>query len=152
MSYLEMQRQKAIQNRDRIFRDPGGGIYRSKPREFVLQNPCLNLWAGIREDALKYFEKHLIPWWMGGKENLPSGHLLSSQIACINHLYFLRQRPDAATAVLQGISDKFESAELVDDGLVAFEVVGDKNYLGERSHTRGANATSIDAVDLPPKN
>ena len=74
------------------------------------------------------------------------GHLLSSQVACVNHLFWLRQRPDAADAVLNKVSDEFVSAEPVEDGLVAFEVIGEENYLGEKSHSWGANATSIDAV------
>ena len=35
---------------------------------------------------------------------------------------------------------------MVDDGYVEFEIVGKQNYLGEKSHHRGANATSIDAL------
>ena len=88
---------------------------------------------------------------MGGKDNLPTGHLLSSQVACVNHLYWLRANQPAATQLLRGISEEFEQAEVVDDGFVEFEVIGEKNYLGERSHTRGANATSIDAVMVARK-
>ena len=53
---------------------------------------ALNLWAGIREDALGYFEANRISWWKGAQDR-PTGHLLSSQIACVNQLYPLRQRP-----------------------------------------------------------
>lgn len=35
-----------------------------------------------------------------------------------------------------------------DSGYVDFEVVGAKNYLGEKLHTRGAHSTSVDAVML----
>ncbi len=51
MSYLEDQRRKAVLQRDTIFNDPGGGIFRNAEREFVLCNPSLNIWSGIKEDA-----------------------------------------------------------------------------------------------------
>jgi len=56
-----------------------------------------------------------------------------------------------ATKVLQQIDKNIISAERLDDGFVEFEVIGQKNYLNERQHTRGANATSIDAMMLGRK-
>ena len=150
MSYIEDQRKKVIAFRNGVFRDPGGGVYRGKPREFVLHDAVLNLWDGIREDALAYFKRNQIVWW-GGKDSTPTGHLLSSQIACINHLYFLRQRKDAATAVLRTVNPEIVEAVVMDDGFVEFEVIGGQNYLGEKSHKRGANATSVDAVMVGKK-
>ena len=152
MSYRENERKKAIEIRDEVFRDPGAGVFFEKEREFVLQDPTLNLWAGIREDVIKYFERNHIAWWMGDEKNEPTGHLLSSQVACTNHLYFVRQRKDVATAILQNVSDKVVEADTIDDGYVEFEAIGEKNYLGERSHTRGANSTSIDAIMVGKKN
>jgi Restriction Endonuclease associating with ARP len=152
MSYREDERKRAIEIRDAVFRDPGAGLYSNIEREFVLQDQRLNLWAGIRDDVLDYFEKNHITWWMGDKTNEPTGHLLSSQIACLNHLYFARQRKDAATAILKGVSDKIEEAVTVDDGYVEFEAIGKETYLRERSHTRGANCTSVDAIMVGKKN
>jgi hypothetical protein len=146
MSYRENERKKAVDIREALFRDPGAGIFFNREREFVLQDPTLNLWAGVRDDVIKYFEENHIAWWIGDRKNEPTGHLLSSQVACINHLYFLRQRKDVATAILKNVSDKIGEAVKVDDGYVEFEAIGRDNYLGERSHTRGANCTSIDAI------
>ena len=146
MSYRENERKKVIMIRDTLFRDPGAGLFSKRERDFVLQNQTLNLWAGARDDAIRYFEENHVSWWMGNNKSEPTGHLLSSQVACINHLYFLRQRKDAATAVLKNLTDKVEEAVRVDDGYVEFEAIGKENYLGERSHTRGANATSVDAI------
>ena len=101
MSYLEEQRQKATALRDEMFKDPGGGVFKKAEREFVLKEPIQNLWAGIREDVVQYFKVNRIPFWDSGDE--PTGHLLSSQIACLNHLYFIRQREDVATNILQGV-------------------------------------------------
>ena len=144
MSFIEQQRKRAIALRDSLLNDPGQGVFFGKPREFVLDEPIANLWAGIREDAMDYFSANNIVWWGGTNE--PTGHLLSSQIACVNHLYSLRQRPDLATAVLKGIDPAVESAVVVDDGFVEFEFIGQSQYLDEKSWSRGINTTSVDAV------
>jgi len=47
-----------------------------------------NLYEPIREGAIQYFKDNNIGWWGGSK---PSGHILSSQIACVNH-HFLSQK------------------------------------------------------------
>jgi hypothetical protein len=144
-SYREHQRRKAIEFRESNTSDPGGGIFIGIPREFLLINPALNLWEPIRFDAIKYFEKNRIRWW-NGADHLPSGHLLSSQIACVNHLFFLRNQKNFSTKVLQSICSDIEEALIVDDGYVEFEYIGSKQYLKEQGFSRGANCTSIDAV------
>jgi hypothetical protein len=48
MKYREEQRKKAIKIRDTIFKDPGNGIFFGKEREFVLEEPVLNLWEGLQ--------------------------------------------------------------------------------------------------------
>lgn len=151
MNFKEKQRAKATEMRDLVYKDPGGGEFKKLNREFVLKDPALNIWIGVSDDAIHYFRSNNIPFWDSGKE--PTGHLLSSQIACINHLYFLRQRQDIATAILKSIDKNVNHALRMDNGVpesgyVDFEVIGAKNYLGEKQHTRGANSTSVDAVML----
>ena len=145
MNFLESERKRLVEIRDEVFGDPGGGLYRKRARAFVLRDPMLNLWEGIRQDCLGYFAENQIVWW-GDRDNQPTGHLLSSQIACLNHLFYLRHNQAASSAILRNIHPEIESAVMVDDGYVEFEAVGSQNYLGEKSHTRGANATSIDAI------
>ena len=145
MSYREQERKKVIDTRESIFKDSGYGTFSGKEWGFVLNDPVLNLWKGIREDAQQYFKRNKIPWWKGNKDN-PTGHLLSSQIAYVNHLYYLRQRKDLATAVLSKIDNKITAAVIVDDGYVEFEFIGEKQYLKEKSWMKGVNCTSIDAV------
>ncbi len=144
MSYLEGQSRKVVPASDRvttqkrklIYRNlpshpvtfPGGSLFRNSEREFVLSNSALNIWAGVREDAIAYFNRHEIPFWDSVKGG-PTGHILSSQIACINHLYFVRQRKDIATAILQNVDNNVKSALLLEDGAadhgyVDFEVIG----------------------------
>jgi len=149
-NYREQERKRIIAKRDLIFRDPGGGKYRNINRDFVLSDPVLNLWEGIRQDAIQYFRENKISWW-GDQGNEVSGHLLSSQIACLNHLYFTRQNKKTAIAILKNISENIIDAVFVEDGYVEFEIIGDKNFLGEKSHSRGANSTSIDAVMVGKK-
>jgi hypothetical protein len=151
MSYIEEQREKATKLRNILFKDPGGGIFDNLPCEFVLQDQNLNIWEGIREDAIAYFHYNSICFWES--INKPSGHLLSSQIACINHLFFMRQRQEVVTAVLQGVDRNVIKALRIeknesDNGYVVFEENGQKNYLNEKSRIRGAHSTSVDAVML----
>jgi hypothetical protein len=146
MNFKEAQRQHQVDIREALFNDPGFGYYKTKLRPFVLQNPFLNLWEGIREDALAYFKRYKIGWWDSGA--IPTGHLLSSQISCINHLFLLRQREDLATAILHSIDPTIVKALKVDSGFVEFEKVGKKKLGKEKQHTRGANCTSIDAMML----
>ncbi|MBL6455766.1 hypothetical protein JMJ55_10555 [Belnapia sp. T6] len=144
MGYQERERQRLVAARDALFGDPGGGIFSGLPRDFVLSEAANNLWAGFRDDALDYFARNRIAWWKGEAGD-PTGHVLSSQVACVNHLYLLRQRPDLATAVLRGIDAEIVAAEPVDDGLVEFEFIGERPYLQEKAFSRGANCTSVDA-------
>jgi hypothetical protein len=144
MSFLERERRRLTAKRDLLFKDPGLGLFSGKPREFVLNEAAANLWEGIRADALHYFACNEIQWWKGEQEG-PTGHMLSSQVACVNHLHLLRQRGDVATAVLRAIDPAVVEAEIVDDGYVEFEFIGKEQYLKEKSFSRGANCTSLDA-------
>ncbi|MCD4712888.1 MAG: hypothetical protein K8R73_06355 [Clostridiales bacterium] len=147
MKYRELQRERSIALRDQLFHDPGKGIFFGKEREFVLQNPVLNLWEGIRYDVVDYFKRNNIAWWKG-TNNDPTGHILSSQVACVNHLYFARMRKDIATTIIKRMDDEVKEAVVIDEGYVEFEFIGKKKYLHEKGFSRGANCTSIDAVML----
>lgn len=155
MGYRDREKARIIPMRDSLFADAGGGLFSGSPREFVLADARLNLFEGARAGALAYFERNKISWWKGTKsdgggddagDDLPTGHLLSSQIACINHLFPLRDDQTRATSILRAIDPEIETAEIVDDGYVEFEFIGEKQYLQEPSFTRGANCTSIDAA------
>lgn len=146
MKYKEAQREHQVEIRDALFNDPGQGIYRKKQRPFVLQNSTLNLWEGIRGNAIEYFSDNKISWWDSGK--IPTGHLLSSQISCVNHLFILRDREDLATAVLQAADSTIVKALKLDSGYVEFEKLGKERLGLEKQHKRGANCTSIDAMML----
>ena len=117
-----------------------------------------NLCSEIREQAIEYFNANKISFWhhkdldKTTKENTPSGVSISSQIACLNHLFYIRNRQDIATAILRNIDIAVKSALKVDNGFVEFEIIGKDNYLNEKYHKRGTKSTSIDAVMLAEMN
>ena len=158
MRFYDIQKEKCIRLRNEITNDPGQGLFYKISRDFVLNNPELNLMEEVRNEVEKYFTENNIQFWNTGEIrpkgiNKPSGHMLSSQVACINHLFFFRHQQDVATSILKGIDNNVKTALHLDNdkpnhGFVSFEVIGKENYLKERSHTRGVFSTSIDAVML----
>lgn len=127
--------------------DMGGGLFKGKPRSFVLQDGKNNLYPDIRADALNYFRQNKVAWWGGYG---PTGHILSSQIACLNHLFPIRQDKKKVLNLLRTVSNDFVDVfPIVENmqGYIQFEAVGgDVNFLNEGNNTRGSNCTSVDAL------
>ncbi|MEL1135042.1 hypothetical protein AAC978_07640 [Desulfitobacterium sp. THU1] len=125
----------------------GHGKFRRIPRPFVLKDGKNNLYPDVRDDVLDYFKQNNIVWW-GGKS--PTGHVLSSQIACLNHLFPIRQDKVAVLNLLKSITDDFIDVFPIAEnmpGYIQFEAVGGvTNYLNEGTNTRGSNCTSVDAL------
>src|SRR3954470_16121857 len=65
MGFRDREKQRLVNLRDSIFNDPGSGLFFGKAREFVLNDAALNLWEGVRQDALEYFKNNDISWWKG---------------------------------------------------------------------------------------
>lgn len=171
MTYSEQQKNKKIHILpNELFDDPGNGVFHVKDRltgkikplylSFVLKERKLNLWKEIRDDAIAYFEKNDIEWHRDVNdepETGPEGHLLSSNIACVNHLFYLRQYPDLVALVLKNIDERIIDAEILDDGYIEFEVMDGKNTINplhekSKKRKRGSKSTSVDAVMLGKKN
>lgn len=110
-----------------------------------------------------YFETHHIKWWScyfdaleGQKPNGKSitRHLVSSQVACVNHLFFIKHDDRAVLAIINGIEGmpvKFKEVLNIpcDEGennYIAFEVIASKDYLHEIHLKRGELCTSVDAL------
>ncbi|MDX6769904.1 MAG: hypothetical protein SF051_10250 [Elusimicrobiota bacterium] len=126
----------------------GGGRFIGKPRPFVLTEPDKNLFAPIRHTVPRYFRENGISSW-GGR--FITGHVLSSQVACLNHLFPLRDDKEAVTAMLQVLSrDLVEPLLITTDAFapayIQFESVSDGDLLHEGPRTRGSQCTSIDAL------
>lgn len=150
--YQEAQRQRGIsliKNNSPVFYGAKGGrMFRGKPRDFFLTDFRNNLFAPVREEVIKYFKQNKVAWW-GGKN--PTSHILSSQIACVNHLYALRIDKEAVLALLKVVSEDFIDVLPIDSdkyfpGYIQFEAVSDNDYLNEGKPTRGNNCTSVDAL------
>jgi hypothetical protein len=131
--------------------DLGGGFFKYRGEMImclhILQNRLNNLYPSIREEVLNYFKENKITWW-GGKK--PTGNILSSQTACLNHLFPIRNDKSAVLNLLKSISDNFIDVFPIDEklkGYIQFEAVGgDENLLNEGTNTRGSQCTSIDAL------
>jgi hypothetical protein len=140
-------RQEDLINNSDIFNgDKGNGYFMGKARPFVLKDGMNNLYEPIRNDVIRYFKDNEISWWGGDK---PSGHTLSSQIACLNHLFAIMNDHDAVLAMLNGVRDEFEEVLRVECDAnrqyIGFEVVSKEDPLNEKASTRGSNCTSVDA-------
>jgi len=121
-----------------------------------------NLFPKIREKVNTYFHDNKISFW-GGETITPN--TLSSQVSCLNHLFFIRDKHDAVRNVMQhfvGDRLKIASMERVSSKTetahcqyIAFEMISDENRMNERKLTRGNTCTSIDAfaiaIDLDGK-
>jgi len=151
--YSERNRQADLIKESFFDGDKGNGRFRKKKYPFILQNGMNNLYAPIRKDALKYFADNKISWWGGFK---PTGHVLSSQISCINHLLFIRHDPSAVLALINGVRDQFVKALPLacdsDISYIALEAVSATDHLNEGTPTRGTNCTSVDALILAEDN
>ena len=140
-------RQEDLINNSDIFNgDKGNGYFMGKPRHFVLKDGMNNLYEPIRNNVLRYFKDNDISWWGGDK---PSGHTLSSQIACLNHLFAIMGDKKAVLAMLNGVRDEFKEVLSVQcdaaPQYIGFEVVSEEDPLNEKTSTRGSNCTSVDA-------
>ena len=129
------------------------GIYKGHsypfclPRDYALEN----LFPDIREPALSYFDRNEIKWH-DGQNHKPSNHLCDSQVCCVNFLFPFFDKPKALAGLLRPIFPVIQEMLPIEDGqYVAFEWIGQRNYLGERisrnrKRTRGENFTSADAA------
>ncbi len=129
------------------------GIYKGHAYRFCLprMNAEQNLFPEIRESMLSYFSGKGI-LWHDGQDGKPSNHLCSSQVCCANFLFPLADKPLALAALLHPIYPNLvEMLPIEDHRYVAFEWIGEIDYLGELktgrvNRTRGANCTSADAA------
>lgn len=149
MKEIEREKQtKLIKNTDVFDNAQGGGVYKGEEREFVLKDGNRNLYKNIVEDSIKYFKENNISWW-GGRS--PSGHVLSSQIACLNHLFYISKDKEAVLRILNNVRDEFVDVLPIPSDkeprrYISFEVVSSKDRLNEKQSTRGSQCTSIDAL------
>jgi hypothetical protein len=106
-----------------------------------------SLYPGFRERILAYYRDHGIAWWGGGEG--PTESVVSSQVACINHLEPARLHRELALSIARKHLPDAIDVLPVEGGFLAYEWIGTRSYLNERgwsSSSRGRNVTSIDAL------
>ena len=126
--------------------------------KFILkpENSKANLFPDIQETALQYFKEQNISWWRQEEDGyFPSGHLLSSQNHCLNHLFALRNDKDAVKAIIEKTTDmQFDEIlpSIIDNdpkSYISFEfALNNEEWLKEddQGAQRGTMCTSIDAM------
>ena len=110
-----------------------------------------------------YFKENNIKWWNCscdaqkgdelGNVNI-TRHLVSSQLSCINHLFFIKHDKNAVLSIINGVCGmpvKFIDVMNIPcdkgiDNYIAFEVVASRDYLHEKHLKRGEYCTSVDAL------
>lgn len=127
--------------------DPGHGVFKKKSYPFMINDNKNNLVNQYRSDVIDYFSSNRIAWWNGKLTN----HPLSSQVACANHLFPIRNDKEAVLSVIKGVCpDIIDVFPILTDkhspAYILLESVSDADHLNELSSTRGSNCTSIDAL------
>lgn len=138
--------------------DKGGGNFEKyKGLAFVLADGINNLFWGIVDDVIVYFKENDIAWW-GDNKKYPTGHLLSSQIQCLNFLFALRKDKDALLKLAQlfdnAIDDVLPTINDINSSFIAFEFAyKNEKLLGENDFAakRGFMCTSIDVFIVAKK-
>ena len=165
MTYKECQKiiqLRLLKQADGIFEDAKGcGKFDNNMYPYVLQekDSQKNLFKAIRGNVEKYFDDNAIAWWNAKKGlNMPTGHLLSSQINCLNHLFALREDKDALLSIINNATkmdfDEVLPSLIDDDGYLSFEFAyKNDDLIGEKDKCarRGYMWTSIDAMIIARK-
>lgn len=147
---LEYKRVENLIKNNKVFNgDKGNGVFKKKNYPFILENNLNNLYEPIREDVLDYFKRNNVAWWGGKLTN----HPLSSQVACLNHLFPIRNDKEAVLSIVQQLVPEIvDVLQITTDkyspSYIQFESVSDVDHLNEQNTTRGANCTSLDALIL----
>ena len=153
MNYKKLQSDRQVRllkDHPELFNcDKGNGRYKNTNHDFVLSNGDNNLFKPIRKKVKQYFKDNNISWWGGSN---PTGHMLSSQMACLNHLFYIRENENAVLELINNIRPGLHFSKVLpltldkDQKYIAFEAVSKYDHMNEDGPTRGANCTSIDAL------
>ena len=157
MTYKELERKSQVQKlrykHPEIYnQDKGGGRFDEyESLSFVLLDGLNNLYPKTQSQVIPYFQENEIAWW-GYDDKVPTGHMLSSQIQCLNFLFALRSDKSAVLKLAQlfdaEIDDILPTIGDKDSGYIAFEFIYENaKLLNENDYgaKRGAYCTSIDA-------
>lgn len=133
------------------------GLYRNRLYPWALPVACAgqNLHQWIREDAIEYFRQNQITWHTSAGVDLPTNHLVSSQVMCVNCMFPFFNDPEGLKELLIPVFPDIDRVLPIEskDQYVAFEFIGSENYLNEEpklgnKRRRGVGNTSIDFAIL----
>jgi len=145
---------KVLIEEGKIFNgDIGGGIYEKKDWKtypYILKNCENNLYSPIKNNVITYFKENNKRFWHENENDknkyIPTGNTTSSQIACLNHLFLLRDYRDDVLKIAKNICPNIEKVipfgDRFNPGYIAFEHVSPSNRLQEKEN----RLTSIDAL------
>lgn len=96
-------------------------------------------------------------WKSNNALNTPTGHMLSSQISCVNQLFPLMKSDESVSllSILNSVQERYHFVKILTNpldktdcnGNICFEFIWkNRTLLGERAEKRGAMCTSIDAI------
>jgi hypothetical protein len=133
------------------------GLYRGKLQHWALPvtHAKENLFEGIRDEAIAYFNRNRIWWHAAAQIDAPTNHLCSSQVMLVNCLFPFIHAPEELRDFLEPVFPDIEKVLPIEspDQYIAFEWIGPHNYLHEepklgKYRRRGLGTTSIDFAIL----
>ena len=131
--------------------------------DFILlpKDSLTNLYSDIRQPSQEYFTHHDISWWRQEEDGYsPTGHLVSSQIHCLNHLFALQTDKEAVKLIIEKATGmQFDEVlpSLIDNdehSYISFEFALNNDKLLEENDNgwkRGTLCTSIDVMIMARK-
>ena len=141
-----------------LFDKKGNKISIVTDMDFILrpEDSSTNIYSEIRQSSQDYFIHHNISWWRQEEDGYcPPGHLVSSQIHCLNHLFVFRKDAKAVKMIIEEATGmQFDKVlpSLIDgdeQSYISFEFALDNDkLLGENDEgsKRGSLCTSIDVM------
>ena len=161
MTYLQAQKKLQIEWKlqtkylSRAAKKPGLFANRLFPFCLPIEHAEENLFVGIRDEAIEYFERNDISWHGAALPGKPGNHLCSSQIFAINMLYPFSTDADAAKLLFSSVFPDIDVMLPIEEPgrYISFEWVPPQNYLNETprcgdSLRRGLGNTSADFAFL----
>ena len=133
------------------------GVYNPVKVQLYFELYTVYMYSNISfTDKQKENETKLYDTLASNASNCPTGHMLSSQISCVNHLFPLMKVDESASLllILNAVQDRYRLTRILPNpldkfcaGNICFEFIWkNRTLLGESREIRGAKCTSIDAV------
>ena len=161
MTYLQAQKKLQTQWKlqtkylSRAAKKPGLFASRLFPFCLPIEYAEENLFVGIRDVAIEYFDLNDISWHGAALPGKPGNHLCSSQIFAINMLYPFSTDADAAKLLFSSVYPDIDVILPIEEPgrYISFEWIPPENYLNETPRRgdglrRGLGNTSTDFAFL----